>query len=222
MRTNVALLGPASIEPAIELMGFVVTAYASASHAGRALPDVVVVTGAHVLDHVVELRRRSDAPIVVVGEVDCVGRLGGPRPELIVALDAGADDWVPAAVPTAELAARLRAHARRARGEVGPARTSLRRGPLVVDIVSRSASLDGHVLALTSYELELLQALAERPGRVLSRESLVDIVRGSPEEAFDRSVDVHVSHLRAKLGDDPRRPRIIKTVRGAGYMLAVS
>lgn len=211
MRTNVALLGSASLEPSLELVGVAATAYASAGHATRSHPDVVIVTGAHVLDHIVELRRRSDVVIVVVGEIDPV-----------VALDAGADDWVPATVSTAELAARLRAHARRARGELGPAKTSLRRGPLVVDVVTRSASLDGQMLALTSYEFALLQALASRPGRVLSRESLVDMVRGSAEEAFDRSVDVHVSHLRAKLGDDPRRPRIIKTVRGAGYMLAAS
>jgi DNA-binding response OmpR family regulator len=60
---------------------------------------------------------------------------------------------------------------------------------------------------------------AERPGRVLTREQLVDLVRGSADDAFDRSVDVHISHLRAKLGDDPRNPRLIKTVRGVGYML---
>lgn len=207
MRTNVAILGSLSVE----LPGVVLTTYPSAGHAVRALPDVVIVTGTHALAHVIELRHRSDVPIVVVGEVDC-----------IVSLDAGADDWVPRNVPTAELAARVRAHVRRARAEVGPAKTALRRGGLVVDVTSRSASLDGQTLALTTYEFALLQALAARPGQVLSRESLVDMVRGSAEEAFDRSVDVHVSHLRAKLGDDPRRPRIIKTVRGAGYMLAAS
>jgi len=83
------------------------------------------------------------------------------------------------------------------------------------------ATLDGTTLALTTYEFMLLRALAERAGRVLTREQLVDIVRGSAEEAFDRSVDVHISHLRAKLGDDPKSPRLIKTVRGVGYMLAL-
>jgi DNA-binding response OmpR family regulator len=83
------------------------------------------------------------------------------------------------------------------------------------------ATLDGTSLVLTTYEFMLLRALADRAGRVLSREQLVDIVRGSAEEAFDRSIDVHISHLRAKLGDDPRNPRLIKTVRGVGYMLAV-
>lgn len=219
MRSNVAVLGPAPLDAALERLGLSLSTHASAGRALRSLPDVVVVTGAHALEHVVELRRRSDVPVVVVGEVDALALRGPPA---IAVLDAGADDWVPPTVPTAELAARLRAHARRARGDVGPAKRSLRRGPLVVDVATRSASLDGHTLALTSYEFALLQALAEQPGRVLSRESLVDIVRGSAEEAFDRSVDVHVSHLRAKLGDDPRRPRLIKTVRGAGYMLAAS
>jgi len=83
-------------------------------------------------------------------------------------------------------------------------------------------TLGGRVLGLTTYEFALLKALAERAGRVLSREQLMDMVRGNAEEAFDRSIDVHISHLRQKLGDDPRNPRLLKTVRGAGYMLAAS
>jgi DNA-binding response OmpR family regulator len=71
---------------------------------------------------------------------------------------------------------------------------------------------------LTTYEFDLLRVLAERAGRVLTREQLVDLVRGSPDEAFERSIDVHISHLRKKLGDDPRSPRILKTVRGIGYL----
>ena len=219
MRVNVAVLGSAPLEAALERLGLTLSTHASAGRAVRSLPDVVVVTGAEALDHVVELRRRSDVPIVVVGDLDAPAPRGSSA---IAALDGGADDWVTSTVSTAELAARIRAHVRRARGDVGPAKGSLRRGPLVVDVAARSASLDGHTLALTSYEFALLHALAEQPGRVLSRESLVDTVRGSAEEAFDRSIDVHVSHLRAKLGDDPRRPRIIKTVHGAGYMLAAS
>ena len=84
------------------------------------------------------------------------------------------------------------------------------------------ATIGGKVLVLTSYEFALLRALAGRAGRVLSREQLMDMVRGNAEEAFDRSIDVHISHLRQKLGDDPRHPRLLKTVRGAGYMLAAS
>ena len=82
-----------------------------------------------------------------------------------------------------------------------------------------SATLDGVPLTLTTYEFMLLRALAERAGRVLSREQLVDLVRGSADEAFERSVDVHISHLRQKLNDDPRNPRRLKTVRGVGYVL---
>jgi DNA-binding response OmpR family regulator len=74
---------------------------------------------------------------------------------------------------------------------------------------------------LTTYEFELLRAFVERPGRVLTREQLVDFVRGSADEAFDRSIDIHVSHLRRKLGDDSRNPHLLKTVRGVGYVLAV-
>jgi DNA-binding response OmpR family regulator len=81
-------------------------------------------------------------------------------------------------------------------------------------------TLRGEVLPLTTYEFALLRALAERAGRVLAREELLTLVHGSAEEAFDRSIDVHVSRLRHKLGDDPRRPRLLKTIRGVGYMLA--
>ena len=81
--------------------------------------------------------------------------------------------------------------------------------------------LSSRELMLTTYEFSLLRVLAERAGRVLGREQLIDLVRGNAEESFDRSIDVHISHLRQKLGDDPRSPRLLKTVRGVGYMLAV-
>ena len=82
-----------------------------------------------------------------------------------------------------------------------------------------TASLGGRELGLTASEFGLLHALVERPGRVLSREQLLELVQGSADEAFDRSIDVHVSRLRHKLGDDPKSPRILKTIRGVGYML---
>ncbi|HZO13392.1 MAG TPA: winged helix-turn-helix domain-containing protein, partial [Polyangiaceae bacterium] len=120
-----------------------------------------------------------------------------------------------------ELLARIRAHARRARGDVGPPSELVHAGPLSIDPVSRRATLNGEDLALTTYEFDLLRVFVEREGRVLSREQLVDLVRGSAEEAFDRSIDVHISHLRKKLQDDPRHPRMLKTVRGVGYLLAI-
>jgi two-component system, OmpR family, response regulator len=117
------------------------------------------------------------------------------------------------------LLARVRAQARRARGKVGPASARLEVGNLIVDTTIMSATLRGRRLTLTTYEFALLRALAERAGRVLGREQLLQLVHGSAEDAFDRSNDVHVSRLRSKLEDDPRSPRLLKTNRGVGYVL---
>jgi DNA-binding response OmpR family regulator len=93
-------------------------------------------------------------------------------------------------------------------------------GSLVVDASTMTATCDGRSLSLTTFEFTLLRVLAERAGRVLSREQLLELVHGgAADEAFDRSIDVHVSRLRHKLGDDPRSPRRLKTVRGVGYVL---
>ena len=119
-----------------------------------------------------------------------------------------------------EILARVRAQVRRARGKAGPPANLVHAGPLSLDRLSRRATLRGEDLTLTTYEFDLLCILAERSGRVLTREQLVDLVRGSADEAFDRSIDVHVSHLRKKLGDDSKSPRILKTVRGVGYLFA--
>jgi len=110
---------------------------------------------------------------------------------------------------------------RRARGQ-GPApRKDLRWAGWSSSRLRRRATLDGRELNLTGVRsFTLLQVLAERAGRILSREQLMDLAKGSAEEAFDRSIDVHVSRLRQKLGDDPKRPRLLKTVRGVGYLFA--
>ena len=159
------------------------------------------------------LRARVTTPIIMV-------TARGEEVDRVLGLEGGADDYLVKPFSARELLARIRAHARRALGKVGPSAEVVRVGKLVVDKGAMSAVLDGQALGLTTYEFMLLHALAERAGRVLTREQLVDLVRGSADEAFDRTVDVHVSHLRQKLRDDPRNPTMLKTVRGVGYMLA--
>lgn len=185
---------------------------------GRSRPDVVLLDlmlpGKSGLEVCRDIRTKSDVPILMV-------TARGEEADRVVGLEGGADDYIPKPFSSRELLARIRAHARRARGAIGPAKEALRVGRVAIDVDAMHVTLDGETVALTTYEFMLLKALAERAGRVLSREQLVDIVRGSAEEAFDRSVDVHISHLRGKLGDDPRSPRIIKTIRGVGYMLAL-
>jgi DNA-binding response OmpR family regulator len=160
-----------------------------------------------------KLRESVDTPIVMVTAM-------GEEADRVMGLEGGADDYVAKPFSSRELLARIRAQARRARGHAGPG-GELRAGPLVMNPASRNALLRGNELLLTSYEFDLLRVLAERAGRVLTREQLVDAVRGNADEAFDRSIDVHISHLRRKLGDDSRSPRILKTVRGVGYVFAV-
>lgn len=183
----------------------------------RDRPDVVLLDGMlpgmDGLDVCRELRARTDVPIVMV-----TARI--EEADRVMGLEGGADDYISKPFSSRELLARIRAHARRARG-IRPRKAEVRVGALTIDPERMLATFEGQSLALTTYEFMLLHALAERAGRVLSREQLVDLVRGSAEEAFDRSIDVHVSHLRAKLGDNSRSPRIIKTVRGVGYMLAI-
>jgi DNA-binding response OmpR family regulator len=161
-----------------------------------------------------ELRARVDTPIIMI-------TARGEEADRVLGLEGGADDYMTKPFSARELLARIRAQARRAQGKAGPTSTTLTVGELTVDAVARTALLSGQRLELTSYEFSLLLALVERVGTVLTREHLVDLVRGSAEEAFERSVDVHVSHLRRKLGDDPRAPRLLKTVRGVGYVLTV-
>ncbi len=160
------------------------------------------------------LRTRLDVPIIMVSA-------RREEADKVVGLDSGADDYVTKPFSTVELLSRIRAVVRRSRGQTGPAQRSLRVGPLVLEPASLHASLQGRDLDLTGYEFALLRALAERPGRVLSREQLLDLAKGNAEEAFDRTVDVHISRLRQKLGDDARQPKLLKTVRGCGYMLAL-
>ncbi|MBI2840820.1 MAG: response regulator transcription factor [Acidobacteria bacterium] len=160
-----------------------------------------------------ELRERSDVPVIVL-------TARGEEADRVLGLELGADDYVPKPFSARELLARIHAVVRRARGHAGPSTKALRVGALTIDPAARRATFEGRVLDLTSYEFSLLRALLERAGRVLTRDELQDIARGNAEEAFDRSIDVHISRLRQKLGDDAKRPALIKTVRGVGYVYA--
>jgi len=160
-----------------------------------------------------ELRGRTDVPILMV-------TARGEEADRVLGLEVGADDYVTKPFSPRELLARIRANVRRVRGQAGPPAETIQVGKLVLDPARMTVALDGKSIEVTAYEFSILRALAQRPGKVLSREQLLDLAKGSADLSFDRSIDVHVSRLRAKLGDDSRSPKILKTVRGAGYMLA--
>ena len=141
----------------------------------------------------------------------------GEDVDKVVGLEVGADDYLAKPFNPRELLARIRAVLRRASPAATPAR--LRVGRLELDFAAREVTVSGKRRVLTHHEFELLATLARASGRVLSREQILDTLKGE-SEPFDRSIDVHVAKLRAKLEPDPKEPRYIKTVRGVGYMLA--
>jgi DNA-binding response OmpR family regulator len=143
----------------------------------------------------------------------------GEPMDRIVGLELGADDYLPKPFEPRELLARLKALLRRASPDEGEDDT-LRFGRLEIDLAARQARLDGKPCDLTSYQFDLLVVMARSPGRVLSRDLIMDALKGHALEAFDRSIDVHVSRIRAAIEDDPKAPRRILTVRGAGYVFA--
>jgi DNA-binding response OmpR family regulator len=138
----------------------------------------------------------------------------------VVGLEVGADDYLPKPFEPRELLARLRAVLRRPPLAAESEPQVLRFGRLEIDRGARVVRLAGEPRTLTAHQFDLLAALAERAGRVLSREQLLDAVRGEAFDPFDRSIDVHIGRLRAAIEDDPRQPRRIITVRGAGYVFA--
>ena len=164
------------------------------------------------LDVCRQLRAKSDTPLLML-------TARGDATDRIVGLELGADDYLPKPFEPRELLARLRAILRRRGAGVSTERV-LRFGRLEIDCAARVLSIDGEQKAITSYQYELLVAFAKNAGRVLSRETLMDLVKGEQLEAFDRSIDVHISRIRAAIEDDPKQPRRIITLRGAGYVFA--
>ncbi|HTH08421.1 MAG TPA: response regulator transcription factor [Acidovorax sp.] len=145
----------------------------------------------------------------------------GDPMDRIVGLELGADDYLPKPFEPRELLARIRAILRRRTdGGAAPATQALRFGSLEIDRDARTVTVGGQVADLTSYQFDLLVALAERAGRVLTRDQIMEAVRGRELEAFDRSIDVHMGRIRAAIEADAKNPRRILTVRGVGYVFA--
>ena len=163
------------------------------------------------LDLCKHIRAESTIPLLML-------TARGDPLDRVVGLELGADDYLPKPFEPRELLARLRAILRRSR-DTAPADV-LRFGRLEIDRAARQVRIDDREKPLTGFQYTLLLALAERAGRVLSRDVLMDLTRGSALEEFDRSIDVHISRIRAAIEDDPKKPRRILTVRGAGYVFA--
>jgi DNA-binding response OmpR family regulator len=161
-----------------------------------------------------QIRKTSDVPVLML-------TARGEEADRIVGLEIGADDYLPKTFSTRELLARLRAVIRRSALRPGKpaAAPELVAGPLRMNQGARVVTLGEKPLDLTPVEFDLLCCLMRAPGRVRSREQLLEEIRDRNYEVFDRSIDVHISALRKKLGDDPKAPRFIRTVRTAGYLL---
>lgn len=172
----------------------------------------LMLPGISGLDVCSVIRTRSDVPIIMVTAL-------AEEADRITGIERGADDYIVKPFSARELLARIRAVVRRARGQLRPMNTSITVGRLQLDPATLQVTLAGKQLELTSYEFSLLYALAERAGHVLSREQLLDLANRGADESFDRSIDVRIWKLRQKLGDDARKPKLLKTVRGAGYVL---
>lgn len=157
------------------------------------------------------IRASSDVPILLVTAL-------GEESDRVLGLELGGDDYIVKPFAPRELLARVQAFVRRRRGELMPRGGELRVGPLVADTGTLEVRLEGELVVLSPAEFQLLVCLMERPGRVLSREQLLELAKGNAEDAFDRAIDVQVSRLRQKLGDAWGH-RLIKTIRGVGYML---
>jgi len=171
----------------------------------------VMMPGMDGLEVCKRIRQRSRVPVIML-------TAKGDETDRVVGLELGADDYVPKPFSPRELLARMRAVLRRTSPDVAAATLAV--GNIAIDIPARGVRVAGQVVDLTGIEFDILVTLARRPGRVVPRETLLAQAGREDVTVGERTVDVHVSHLRRKLGDDPRSPRVIKTVRGVGYVLA--
>jgi hypothetical protein len=181
------------------------------AHAFDAVLLDVMMPGMDGLEVVKRIRQKSSVPVIML-------TARGDETDRVVGLELGADDYVPKPFSPRELLARLRAVLRRARPDATA--ETLAAGGLAVDVPGRVARLGERTVDLTGIEFDILVALMRRAGRVVPRDSLLAEAGRADVSVGERTVDVHVSHLRHKLGDDPRTPKLIKTVRGVGYVLA--
>ncbi len=176
----------------------------------------VMLPGLDGFEVLKRIRATSAVPVIML-------TARGEAPDRIAGLELGADDYIPKTFSPRELLARLRAVIRRSLVTASLARhaqqSALNIGDLRIDPRQRSATFHGQPLSLTPTEFDLLLSLARNPGNVRSREELLLEIADRDFEAFDRSIDMHISSLRRKLGDDPKNPRLIVTVRAAGYLL---
>ncbi len=200
-------------------LGYDVTAAATAAEGMRLVPEGydavlldVMLPDLDGFEVCRRIRAGSDVPVLML-------TARGQDEDRIVGLEIGADDYLPKPFNPRELLARLRAVLRRRRS-AEPRSARLRFGRLEIDRDARVVRVDGDERPITGYQFDLLTALAESAGRVLGRETLMARAGHDASEAFDRSIDVHVSRIRAAIEDEPKRPRRLLTVRGTGYVFA--
>ena len=192
-------------------------------HSGAALPDLVILDlMLPDMDGLDVCRRIRTLPTAAAQVPVLMLTAKGDPMDRVIGLELGADDYLPKPFEPRELLARIRAILRRRESGSGstPAIPLLRFGSLEIDRDARSVTVAGAPCELTSYQFDLLVALAERAGRVLTRDQIMEAVRGRELEAFDRSIDVHMGRIRAAIEADAKNPRRILTVRGVGYVFA--
>ena len=180
----------------------------------RELPDIVILDvmlpDKDGFEMCKEIRRDYAVPIIML-------TARGEVADRVLGLELGADDYLPKPFEPRELVARIQSVLRRG-GAAGTAPDKLRHGALELDFRRREATVGGKPADLTAMEFEVLALFARSPGKVMDRDHILDRTKGMEWEPYNRSIDVLISRLRQKLGDDPKRPAFLKTVRGAGYM----